>query len=64
MVGNKSDLLCSAITEDVIKQKVAEYRAVGCVLTSAKTGDGVTEAFPLLGESISSKNCSADLQNE
>jgi len=55
IIGNKSDLPDRAVTDDDINSKVTTYGAVGAILTSAKTGEGVVEAFMLLGESILSK---------
>ena len=55
IVGNKSDLPDRTVTDEDLEAKVAEFGAVGSILTSAKTGEGVVEAFALLGASILSK---------
>ncbi len=52
LVGNKSDLEGRQITEKDIEDKLKQYGAIGYYLTSAKTGNGVLEAFNKIGEVI------------
>ena len=52
LVGNKYDLPMHAVTTEEIIAKVEEFGAAGFVLTSAKTGEGVLEAFTMLGKSL------------
>src|SRR5271157_2817928 len=52
LVGNKYDLPMHIVTTEEIIVKVEEFGAAGFVLTSAKTGEGVLDAFTMLGKSI------------
>ncbi len=52
LVGNKSDLPDGKISEQEFAQKSEQLSASGRVLTSAKTGSKVNDAFDLLGRTI------------
>jgi small GTP-binding protein len=48
LVGNKADLPDHAVTDDEILEKAEALGAFGTILTSAKTGDNVSDAFTSL----------------
>lgn len=52
LVGNKCDLPDRCISEEEIMEKVEKYGALGFIISSAKTGEGIAEGFTILGESI------------
>ncbi len=52
LVGNKADLPRQKITKREITKKSKQLAAAGQILTSAKTGSNVKEAFELLGRRI------------
>ncbi len=52
VVANKSDIPIPTCTNAEIEQRVNELGAIGYVKTSAKTGEGVENAFVMLGKSI------------
>ncbi len=52
LLGNKADLPEQKVTIEEMRQIAQKLGAVGSLLTSAKTGRGVTEAFEMLGKAI------------
>ncbi|OLS14022.1 MAG: small GTP-binding protein [Promethearchaeota archaeon CR_4] len=52
MLGNKVDLPEHKVTEGEMKQMAQKLGAIDSIFTSAKTGQGVIEAFTLLGTAI------------
>lgn len=55
MLGNKVDLPEQKVTHHEMKQIAKDLGCVDSILTSAKTGQGVKEAFNLLGMAILSR---------
>jgi small GTP-binding protein len=53
IVGNKADLTAERTITDQALRELAPGRDIPCLLTSAKTGQGVEEAFQLLAEKLS-----------
>ncbi len=52
LLGNKADLPDQKISVEEMRQMEQKLGAVGSLLTSAKTGRGVSEAFSMLGTAI------------
>ncbi len=52
LVGNKADLPNPKVSEQDLEQKGQELTASGRIVTSAKTGSKVIDAFELLGQTI------------
>ncbi len=52
LLGNKADLPDQKVTVDEMRQMAHKLGAVGSLLTSAKNGRGVSEAFVMLGTAI------------
>jgi small GTP-binding protein len=55
MLGNKVDLPGQKVTLDQMKQMTKDLGCVDSIFASAKTGQGVLEAFTLLGTAILSR---------
>jgi len=52
IVGNKCDLPERVVSDEEIAEAVKNYGITGAILASAKTGQGIAEAFAWLGESM------------
>ncbi len=52
LLGNKADLPDQKVTVEEMRQMAHKLGAVGSLLTSAKNGRGVSEAFVMLGTAI------------